>query len=162
MRKHLPVTAGYGIVNAFASLGPRIEPSHLRRNIALIHVDQVLGRDLDELIEELFALLTVGFGVALGGMERLFLSTRPSLPTTRHRWAIETRWPVTQRGKGAVSFRSPRPSGISTSRIILALRGTRRPGLHPRASTRHRRELAQYHEGGARHPSVPQAWPSNR
>ena len=94
MRKHLPVTAGYGIGNAFAALGPRIEPSHLRRNIALIHVDQVLGRDLDELIEELFALLTVGFGVALGGMERLFLSTRPSLPITRHRWAIETRWPV--------------------------------------------------------------------
>ena len=76
----------------------------------------------------------------------------------RHRVALC----LHKKGRGAVSLRSPSPSGISTARIISALRGTRRPALHPRASTVHRRELAQHHECGARHSSVPQAWPSSR
>lgn len=61
--------AGDPNVDPLASPSPRIRASHLRGNATLIEVNQVLGRNLADLPEELFALPTVGFAVALGGVE---------------------------------------------------------------------------------------------
>jgi hypothetical protein len=92
--QHLPVAARHGIVDPFAARRPCIDAGHLRRDTTFVHVDQVFDRDTADLREELFAPPAVDFGVPLGGVERLFFSTRPSRFNVRHSCAIEMRWPA--------------------------------------------------------------------
>ena len=61
----------------------RIEPCHLRGHTAFVQINQTFRRGRIDFFEKLRAPLLVGFRVALGGVERLFLSRRPSLRTRR-------------------------------------------------------------------------------
>ncbi len=70
-------------MNARATGTARIEPRHLRGHTALVQIDQPFRRGRTDFFEELSAPLLVGFRIALGGVERLFLSRRPSLRTRR-------------------------------------------------------------------------------
>lgn len=82
--KHLPVTAGHSIVDTLAARRTRIQPRHLRRNTALVQVNQVFRQDRADMLDERFTPLPVGFRVTLGGVDRLFLSRRSSFLSTRH------------------------------------------------------------------------------
>ena len=79
----LPVTAGNVRVDAPTTRSACRGTRHLGRHAAFIQVDQVLGRDFAELSDERFAPEPIGFGVALGGVDRLFFSRRPNPFTTR-------------------------------------------------------------------------------
>ena len=48
---------------------PAAKLRHLRRNSIFVYVNQVFGRDRANGLKVGFALLAVGFGVALGGVE---------------------------------------------------------------------------------------------
>ena len=59
-------------MHTLAARGPGIAAGQLRRDAAFVEEDEIFGRDTAELLEELLAAEPVGFGVALGGMERLY------------------------------------------------------------------------------------------
>jgi hypothetical protein len=67
--QHFPVAARHGIVDASSSRSTGMGTGYLRRNTALIHINQVFGRDLIDLPEELFTLLPVGFRIAFEGVK---------------------------------------------------------------------------------------------
>jgi hypothetical protein len=70
-------------VNARSAGTARIEPGHLRGHATLVQINQAFRRRRVDFFEELRTSLLVGFGVALGGVERLFLSRKPNLRTRR-------------------------------------------------------------------------------
>ena len=75
------MAAGRGFMDAPASHTTAVEPCHGCSHAALIQINQPLRRDGADLVEELGTPVAVGFRVPLDGMERLFLSRRPSCPT---------------------------------------------------------------------------------
>ncbi len=91
--EHLPVAARHGVMDAVAAPGPCPGPGHLRRDAAFVEVNQVFRRDRGDLADELFAAFAVGFGVALGGVERLFFNRRPICLSTTAISAMLTRTP---------------------------------------------------------------------
>jgi len=55
-----------------------IEPRHRGRDTAFVQENQVFRRDRTDALDELFPSSTVGLGVALGGVERLFFRRTPN------------------------------------------------------------------------------------
>jgi hypothetical protein len=86
----LPVAFGRGFGDAPPAPGPSIALGHLRRDAALIQKDQPFRSDRPQPFYEDFASLTVRFRVALGGVERLFFSRKPSSPTIFQRCGVLT------------------------------------------------------------------------
>lgn len=79
----LPVASGDVVVDAPAPWSACVDPGHLGRDAAFIQIDQVLGCDLAEPVDERFPPESVGFGVAFAGVDRLFFSRNPNRFTTR-------------------------------------------------------------------------------
>ena len=73
-----PASAGRCFTDAPASGATRIEPRHRGRDPAFVQENQVFRRDRRDSSDKLLALLTIGFAISLGGVERLFLSRSPS------------------------------------------------------------------------------------
>src|ERR1700678_1440991 len=64
----------------------RIEPRHRGSDPALVQENQLLRPDRRDSSEELLTLFTIGFGIALAGLERLFLSRSPSFLSSFQTW----------------------------------------------------------------------------
>ncbi len=86
----LPVAFGRRFDNAPASKRTSVALGHLGGNAALVQINQPFWSDLPNLLYEYLAALPVRFGVALGGVERLFLSRKPSSPTIFHKCGVLT------------------------------------------------------------------------
>jgi hypothetical protein len=63
-------------MNACPTTTARVEFGHLRGHAAFIQINQAFRRNGTDFFKE--SALLIGFGIALGGVERLFLSRRPS------------------------------------------------------------------------------------
>ena len=68
-RHDLPVAARRCLMDASTPGTPRIEPSHRSSDATFVKENQSLRRDRLDARHELFASLTVGFGVPLDRME---------------------------------------------------------------------------------------------
>ncbi len=93
-REDLPVAFRRGFGDPLAAPRPAIALGHLRRNTALIKEDEPFRGDRTQLFYEERAALPVRFGVALRGVERLFLNRKPSSPAILHRCGVLTCVPV--------------------------------------------------------------------
>jgi len=80
----LPVAAGRRFVDSATIDTASIEPRHRGCDTALVQENQVFRRDRPDALDELLPPVTVGLGVALGGVERLFLRRTPSRFSTFH------------------------------------------------------------------------------
>jgi len=67
--EYLPSAVGRRFMNASASGATRIKPRHLRRDTAFIQINQAFRRGGADRFKELRAPLSVGFGIALLGVE---------------------------------------------------------------------------------------------
>jgi hypothetical protein len=70
-------------VDTASTRSTRIESRHRSGNTTFVQENQAFRLDRANLCDELFAPLLVGFGIALGGVERLFLSRRFSFRSSR-------------------------------------------------------------------------------
>ena len=77
-----PASAGRCFRDALTAGAARIEPRHRGRDPALVQDNQVFRRDRRDAGDKLLALFTVGLGIALGGVERLFFSRNLSFPSS--------------------------------------------------------------------------------
>src|SRR5258705_2151925 len=125
--------------------GAGITPRHLSRDTAFIQEDQLLRCGRPELVEEDFAPPAVLFGIALGGVERLFFRRRPNSRTTRHIcvWLMAT--PVVRSSSRQTASAGHRPEPADHRHgVRFAATG---PGTVERAADRHRSGEAE--AGGA-------------
>ena len=113
-RKHLPVASGHRVLNSVAAHGTSVQTGHLGGDAAFVEVDQVFGCDPRDGFKERFAPLPVGFGIALGGVDRLFLSRMPILRSTLHSCAGLAGWPESR--SAWLSSRKTMSGFVSTMR----------------------------------------------
>ena len=72
-----PAPTGCSFTDAPTSGAARVELRHRGGNTAFVEENQAFRRDRRDTGNKLFALFAIGFGVPLGGVERLFSSHIP-------------------------------------------------------------------------------------
>jgi len=80
-----PVAARRRFMDAPASRTSRIQPRHRSGDTAFVEEDQLVEWGRMDFFKELRPPLLIGFGVSLGGMERLFFKRTPNRFSTRHK-----------------------------------------------------------------------------
>src|SRR5208337_5464437 len=94
-----------GFGDAAAAFAARPQSGQRRGHTAFVQENQPLRRDRGDLGEILFAPPEVGFTVALGGVERLFLSRRPSRRSRYQTCGMLSRTPASSSSRACTSAR---------------------------------------------------------
>ena len=77
-RKDSPVALWRGLVNTTATPAAGASPRHAHHDSAFVQENQPFRRNGQDELMKLGTFSTVGFGVSLDGVDRLFLRRRPS------------------------------------------------------------------------------------